>query len=176
MKPNSSPTRPTIIDIEASGIGKGSYPIEIGVILSSGKSYCALICPDTEWQHWDHQAEALHGISRETLLTSGRNISIIAGELNELLADQTVYCDGWVVDKPWLTQLYQKSGAKPKFSLSALEMILKEPQMEIWAQTKAQVIQDLALTRHRASADARIIQETYARTQQLTCQPETQIL
>jgi hypothetical protein len=171
MKPKAKPVRPAIIDIEASGFGNGSYPIEIGVILSSGLSYCALIYPDADWQHWDQQAEALHGISRKTLLAKGKAIALIAAELNELLADQTVYCDGWVVDKPWLTQLFQKSGAKPKFSLSALEMILKEPQMEIWATTKAQVIQDLALTRHRASADARIIQETYARTQQLTKTP-----
>ena len=172
MKPNTQLVRPNIIDIEASGMGNDSYPIEIGVMLSNGHSYCALIYPDADWRHWDQQAEALHGISRETLLTNGKAIAQIAAELNELLADQTVYCDGWVVDKPWLTQLFQKSGAKPKFSLSALEMILKEPQMEIWAQTKAQVMQDLALTRHRASADARIIQETYARTQQLTLQPD----
>jgi hypothetical protein len=172
MKARAMQSRPTIIDIEASGMGNDSYPIEIGVMLSNGHSYCALIYPDADWRHWDQQAEALHGISRETLLTNGKAIAQIAAELNELLADQTVYCDGWVVDKPWLTQLFQKSGAKPKFSLSALEMILKEPQMEIWAQTKAQVMQDLALTRHRASADARIIQETYARTQQLTLQPD----
>jgi hypothetical protein len=43
-------------------------------------------------------------------------------------------------------------------------MILKEPQMAIWSQTKSEVINDLALTRHRASADALIIQETFNRT------------
>jgi hypothetical protein len=63
-----------------------------------------------------------------------------------------------------LTQLFYKSGSEPSFSLSALEMILKEPQMAIWSQTKSEVINDLALTRHRASADALIIQETFNRT------------
>ena len=168
MKTKPMPSRPAIIDIEASGFGNGSYPIEIGVILSNGKTYCTLIYPAAEWRHWDQQAEALHGISRHTLLNKGKAIAQIAAELNELLAGQTVYSDGWVVDKPWLSQLFQLSGAQPKFSLSPLENILKEPQMEIWSATKAQVIQDLALTRHRASADARIIQETYTRTQKIT--------
>jgi hypothetical protein len=66
MKTNSLPVRPAIIAIEASGIGNDGYPIEIGVILSSGLSYCALIYPDAQWRHSDQQAEALHGISRET--------------------------------------------------------------------------------------------------------------
>ena len=35
--------RPDIIDIEASGFGPDSYPIEIGVALSSGEKYCSLI-------------------------------------------------------------------------------------------------------------------------------------
>jgi hypothetical protein len=55
----------------------------------------------------------------------------------------------------------------PNFFLSPLENILKENQMEIWTQTKLQVIADLALIRHRASSDALIIQETFARTLQI---------
>jgi hypothetical protein len=39
--------------------------------------------------------------------------------------------------------------------------------MEIWTQTKLQVIADLALIRHRASSDALIIQETFTRTLQV---------
>lgn len=47
-----------------------------------------------------------------------------------------------------------------------LEMILNEAQMNMWQETKLQVISDLQLSRHRASADALIIQETYMRTSQ----------
>lgn len=36
--------------------------------------------------------------------------------------------------------------------------------MENWHKTKDQVIKDLDLSRHRASYDAWIIQETYKRT------------
>ncbi|WP_446808422.1 hypothetical protein ACH50O_14110 [Methylomonas sp. 2BW1-5-20] len=159
--------RPNVIDFEASGFGFDSYPIEVGVVLGSGQKYCALIKPASNWLYWDAQAEQVHGLSRDTLISRGKSIALVAAELNAFLADQTVYSDGWVVDKPWLSRLFYQSGVKPTFYLSALEMILKEAQMDIWTQTKQQVIQDLALMRHRASTDALIIQETYARTRQL---------
>lgn len=159
--------RPNVIDFEASGFGVHSYPIEVGVVLTGGEKYCALIRPARDWLHWDEQAEQVHGISRQKLQKHGKSIATVAYELNHFLSEKTVYSDGWVVDKPWLTRLYSQSGMQPCFYLSALEMILKEPQMAIWAQTKQQVTRELALTRHRASADAVIIQETYARTRQL---------
>lgn len=159
--------RPNVIDIEASGLGTGSYPIEVGVVLGCGSNYCSLITPASAWQHWDRQAEQVHGISRDTLFMYGKPIKVVATELNQFLADKTVYSDGWVVDKPWLSELFYQSGFQPRFFVSALEMILKEEQMEIWSPTKAKVIEDMALTRHRASADALIIQETYVRTRQV---------
>lgn len=162
-------SRPHIIDFEASGFGVDSYPIEVGVVLGNGQKYCALIKPARNWVYWDEQAERVHGLTRETLLNWGKPISLVVDELNEFLAGKTVYSDGWVVDKPWLLRLFYQCGVQPAFCLSALEMILKEAQMDIWSQTKRQVIQDLALMRHRASTDALIIQETYARTQQLIC-------
>jgi hypothetical protein len=36
---------PFIIDVEASGFGAESYPIEIGIALAEGSKYCALIIP-----------------------------------------------------------------------------------------------------------------------------------
>ncbi len=163
-------SRPNVLDFEASGFGVESYPIEVGVVLGSGQKYCALIKPASNWIYWDQQAERVHGLSREILLDRGKPIAVVATELNAFLAEKTVYSDGWVVDKPWLSRLFYQSGVKPSFYLSALEMILKEQQMEIWTQTKRQVIDDLALVRHRASTDALIIQETYDRTlKQVTC-------
>ena len=54
-----------------------------------------------------------------------------------------------------------------QFRFSDLQMILKESQMDIWHQVKDEVTLDLKLARHRASSDARIIQETFIRTAQL---------
>jgi len=88
-------TRPSIIDVEASGFGSDSYPIEIGVVLTSGERYCSLIVPVTEWTHWDAQAAKLHGITRTFLKQNGRPVTEVAQALNSLIEDQTVYSDGW---------------------------------------------------------------------------------
>ncbi|PPD18724.1 MAG: hypothetical protein CTY18_05740 [Methylomonas sp.] len=159
--------RPNIIDFEASGFGFDSYPIEVGVVLNDGRKYCALIKPAEDWQYWDPNAESIHGLSLEVLWSYGKPINLVARELNVFLENKTVYSDGWVVDKPWLSRLFCQSGLTPSFFLSSLEYILKEPQMEIWTQTQHQIMSELALTRHRASSDALVIQETYVRTQQL---------
>ena len=45
---------PLIIDVEASGFGSKSYPIEIGVALNDGQRFCTLILPAPNWTHWDN--------------------------------------------------------------------------------------------------------------------------
>ena len=156
--------RPSIIDVEASGFSSHSYPIEIGLVLDSGERYCSLIKPASNWIHWDDKAENVHNITKEILEKHGKPIEIVAEKVNDLLKNRTIYTDGWVVDKPWVDQLFYKAGISKLFSISSLEMILTESQMEIWHDIKDQVIDEYKLKRHRASIDAFIIQETYFRT------------
>ena len=56
---------PIIIDVEASGFGNGSYPIEVGVALDDDTKFCSLIHPAPEWDHWDDEAEKVHRIARD---------------------------------------------------------------------------------------------------------------
>ncbi|MDT4328380.1 MULTISPECIES: hypothetical protein [Methylomonas] len=163
--------RPNVIDFEASGFGVDSYPIEVGVVLADGQKYCALIKPAQSWRFWDGEAERVHGLSRELLLAHGKPIQVVVGELNAFLGNRVVYSDGWVVDKPWLSRLYYDAHAQPSFYLSPLENILKESQMAIWSEIKHEVIETLALQRHRASSDALIVQETFARTREISALP-----
>jgi len=158
---------PFIIDVEASGFGSTSYPIEIGVALDGGKKYCTLITPSPGWTHWDDSAEKVHGISRDILETYGTPVVEVADTLNLLLDGLTLYSDGWVVDKPWLMTLFQAAGRPMHFYLSPLEMILSEVQMANWHTTKDRIIEDMHLERHRASYDAWIVQETYRQTLEL---------
>ncbi|MCP4234821.1 MAG: hypothetical protein GY770_14780, partial [Aestuariibacter sp.] len=44
---------PSIIDIEASGFGAHSYPVEIGVIREDGGKFCQLVKPYPDWTHWE---------------------------------------------------------------------------------------------------------------------------
>ncbi len=169
VKSTQTLLRPFIVDVEASGFGSKSYPIEIGVAMEKDNRYCSLILPSHRWTHWDKAAEKTHCITREILVRHGKRLEDVAKELNRLLEGLTVYTDGWVVDKPWITRLFSEAGIRQAFSVSPLERILTEPQMEIWHNTKEKVISSMDLTRHRASADAYIVQETFYRTRIKTC-------
>jgi hypothetical protein len=142
-----------------------SYPIEVGIAAEDNSKYCALILPAAEWTHWDTEAEKVHRIPRDLLQIHGKPIRTIAEDLNRLYAGKTLYTDGWVVDKPWMIQLFHAAGLEMKFSVSPLEMILSEAQMERWHHTKDQLLAETSQQRHRASFDAWVIQETYQRTQ-----------
>jgi len=158
---------PSIIDIEASGFGGESYPIEVGVVLGNGIKFCTLVLPIDGWEHWSEEAENVHHISREMLKEYGRPVTEVATFLNEILAGLTVYSDGWVVDKPWLTTLFYASGLEMKFNVSPLEMILSEAQMDVWHETKDKILLEENIQRHRASNDAYIIQKTFNKTKAL---------
>jgi hypothetical protein len=164
---------PNIIDVEASGFGAQSYPIEIGVALSSGQRWCSLITPPAHWSHWSAEAEGVHNVSRDTLLRHGKPIARVCEELNTLLRGQTAYSDGWVVDRPWLTKLFTQARISMAFDVSPLERILSEAQMEIWHATKERLAARSGEARHRASSDAWLIQKTFNETLSRTCDAES---
>lgn len=161
---------PYIIDVEASGFGPQSYPIEVGVVLGGEKRYCRLIKPAAHWTYWCPEAEIQHQISRQLLEEKGSELHQVAVELNQLLADKIVYSDGWVVDQPWMIELFATAGVAMEFRISPLEMILSEPQMGVWSEAKLAVQKRLQLNRHRASNDALVIQQTYQLSQRLVDQ------
>jgi hypothetical protein len=160
--------QPLIIDVEASGLGINSYPIEVGVALADGTKFCQLIQPVESWGYWDDDAENVHHISRQSLHKNGLPVTKVAHSLNELLEDKVLYSDGWVVDKPWLTMLFHEAKLPMLFRVSPLEIILSEPQMALWHDTKDKVLAEGNIIRHRASNDAWVIQETYRRTLEAT--------
>ncbi|MEP7702449.1 hypothetical protein [Paraglaciecola sp. 25GB23A] len=161
---------PIIIDVEASGFGAHSYPIEVGVIKPNGERFCSLIRPQDDWLHWDEQAQQCHGISRPLLQKNGRSVTQVCAELNEFLQGQTAYSDGWVVDQPWLITLFYAANIKMAFSISPLEMLLSEMQMNLWHHTKDSLLAKTTQPRHRASHDAALIQNTFILTNHLAHQ------
>ena len=116
-----------ILDIEASGLGEESYPIEVAFCDIHGEQrYTALINPDTagDWENWDDYAEeAVHGISREQLRQQGRSVVAVANDLTRLLGDQDVYSDAPHVDGVWLRKLFETMGRDNPVRLRALRDI-----------------------------------------------------
>jgi hypothetical protein len=159
---------PAVIDLEASGFGRGSYPIEVGFVLPDGASFCTLIAPAPGWTHWDPKAEALHHITPAILATHGKPAAEVAHTLNQRLRGSVVYSDGWANDFSWLGRLFNEVDMTPAFKLENLRALLSEEEAAIWHDAKAVVLAATPQERHRASIDARVIQQTVARVREET--------
>ncbi|WP_136249282.1 hypothetical protein [Halomonas borealis] len=158
-------TLPTLLDIEASGFGRGSYPIEVGLARADGSTCAFLIQPLDEWTHWDPKAELLHGISRNRLAREGYPVREVARWLNDELVEVGVaYSDSWGYDNTWMSLLFHHAGMLPAFRLEALRRLLGEAQLIRWSETKEAIIAERGIQRHRAGEDALLLQLTYQRT------------
>jgi hypothetical protein len=157
---------PCVLDIEASGFGRSSYPIEVGYVLPGGGARCTLIRPPAHWTHWDAGAERVHGIPRATLLALGRPAGDVARMLNGDLAGQTVYCDGWAHDYPWLALLFDEAGLAPGFRLESVNTLLDDAALPRLAALQNEARRLLGVTRHRASSDAMVLQHALQRLRQ----------
>jgi hypothetical protein len=156
-----------VLDIEASGFGRSSYPIEVGYALQDGRTRCTLIRPPAHWTHWDAGAEQVHGISRRTLLSLGRPVGDVASMLNGDLAGRTVYCDGWAHDYPWLARLFDEAGLAPGFRLESVTTLLDEGALARLGALQADTRRALGVSRHRASSDALVLQRALHRARGL---------
>ncbi|PMR76268.1 hypothetical protein [Billgrantia endophytica] len=165
-------TLPTLLDIEASGFGRGSYPIEIGLARADGSCCAFLVQPLEEWVHWDPKAELLHGISRARLMREGLPIAQVARWLNDELSSVGVaYSDSWGYDNTWLSLLFHHAGMLPAFRLETLRILLDDGQLALWHATREALVNELGIHRHRAGEDARLLQLTYLRTRELADSP-----
>ncbi len=163
---------PAVIDLEASGFGKGSYPIEVGVALADGSTHCYLIRPQSDWVCWHEESEKLHGIRREVLLRHGRSVEKVADELNRLLEGCTVYSDGWGFDNTWVALLFEAARRRQTFKIAQLQALFNEQQYNSWHETYQTVTREFDSARHRASSDAFLIQQTFLRSRGLPVEPQ----
>lgn len=152
---------PAVIDIEASGFGRGSYPIEIGYIDADRVSGCCLIKPLENWSNWCQDAYKIHGIDRDILFKAGKPVKEVALWLNEKLGGLTVYTDAWMNDMCWLGRLYDEAEVCQRFKLESILDLLTEDERDRWAEVYQFILDQTKLTRHRASNDARLIQQTF---------------
>ena len=79
------------------------------------------------------------------------------------MAGQTVYSDGWVNDYSWIGALFDAADMSPSFKLENLRALLDDDEADQWHTVKAQVTSERGVQRHRASADARLLQLTLLR-------------
>jgi|TARA_A100001015_G_scaffold244591_3_gene280159 hypothetical protein len=158
-----SSSLPPIIDVEASGFGRGSFPIEIGFALEDREVHSYLIKPVSHWTHWSEEAEAIHGISRDKLEQEGLSIRDVALLLNEHLFNKTLYSDAWSFDSSWIGRLFEEAELVQRFRIETINKLLTMEEMERWADTKCTLWNELDVDRHRAANDVKVLQETFLR-------------
>ena len=98
-----------VVDLEASGLGPGSWPIEVGLAwVEEGevRSWSSLIRPEPDWDEgaWDPIAEEVHGISREAL-EGAPTAWTVAADLLSRVAGRPVFSDAPEHDGRWLRRL-----------------------------------------------------------------------
>lgn len=160
--------KPAFIDFEASSLDLiASYPIEVGVCLPDGAVHSWLIQPHVLWHDWSESAERIHGIARERLEAEGVQVSEVAEQLNNLLADE-VYCDAWTFDSFWLHRLFRAARVLPGFQLESVSTLLNATQVKRWPAARQSIIASEQLPVHRAANDAVILRKTWE--QVVTCE------
>ena len=90
----------------------------------------------------------------------------MAQQLNTDLRGRTVYSDGWAHDYAWLALLFEAARCRPTFRLENLRILLSEAQANRWHSVKDSICAERGSQRHRASADARLLQLTFQRLRQ----------
>lgn len=125
MDPDDS-LRIVFVDLEASSLSPGSYPVEVGWAkpraLPWGK--CAievgsvLVRPEPAWLaagDWDPDAEALHGLVRDVLRRDGLAAVEVCDLLDREFGGHLVVTDtgSGSVDDMWLAVLYEAAEREP---------------------------------------------------------------
>lgn len=104
-----------IIDFEASGLGKNSYPIEVGWGDGLHPATSFMLNPKAMdgWTDWDPRSMEFHHIPREKLIKEGEDPKRIAGIMVKELAGKTLYSDEPRYDNMWKDRLLKDSGYDP---------------------------------------------------------------
>lgn len=147
-----------IIDFEASGLSKQSYPIEVGLTNGSDE-YQALIKPMAHWQYWSDEAEAVHTLSKSQLESDGLNPAHVAHALNNKLSGQPVYCDSVQWDGFWCNVLFADNSIHQRFEVLDIQDLIKQSddRLETFLATRSRLENADEYTLHRALDDAKII-------------------
>lgn len=153
-----SPGTPAIIlDIEASSLGPGGFPLEVAwcVLGPTRKVVSALIAPDPDWlEHgtWDPAAAEMHGLTIEYLQANGEQPGIVADRLNASLAGCHVFTTAPSVDSSWLGILLECASSKAYFAVMHFDELLGGSSPDA-VRRAYQLASSASHHRHRAAGD-----------------------
>lgn len=152
------------LDLEASGLGQASWPIEAGWCFLTGKPSAMLIAPHEDWPDaaWDPAAEDLHGIDLKKLQRSGKPVGEVCNAMNEALKGARVFSDAPDWDGFWLYRLFSAAKARQQFQLCDFADLFENVSPERFRKAK-EIAQKEAPHSHRAAADVLHMRLLYQR-------------
>lgn len=114
------------LDLEASSLLPGSFPIEIAWVDEDGRGESHLIRPPERWLRrdrgmpgWSAESERVHGIGLQQLLDQGEPVEEVARRAKEALLGSTVIVasDAPDFDGRWLATLLDAGGVRTRATL-----------------------------------------------------------
>lgn len=120
------------LDIEASALVAGSYPIEVGLAIIAGFAnpvtvWSQVIGPTASWLAdgvWSPASQAVHGLSLAAVRERGAPVIEVAQTLNALLCDRAiVVSDAPGFDQAWLDTLFAAAGTQQAFAVQDIESL-----------------------------------------------------
>lgn len=163
-----SATYPLLVDVEASGLGPSSYPIEVAWSDPAGEVEEHLIEPPDEWLtdlEWDPSAERIHGIPLLKLTAEGEPIGQVCEAFLRSTHGHPLYSDAPNYDRSWLLQILEyggfedaRIGVRDAIELYQPKIFGVHLRMDA-AKLQARV--ELGLRHHRAGDDVRALLAVY---------------
>lgn len=115
------------LDIEASGLGSASFPIEIGWVLDDEAGpESILVRPHETWDvasGWSAASAEIHGITPAMLEELGLSVEEACTRLDNLAPGRLVVSDAHRHDDWWLGRLYAAAGQEKTWSVGDVERL-----------------------------------------------------
>lgn len=146
-----------ILDLEASGLGRDSWPIEVGIAwVEAGevRSWSSLIRPEPDWDPdaWDPVSEEIHGVPMSALQAAPPAWTV-AEELLRRIAGRPVYSDAPDFDLKWVRRLLDASPAEAGIRVLDFDMAVTAVCGAVGADWAYERL-ERSRTPHRAGPDA----------------------
>lgn len=113
------------IDVEASGLMTGAFPVEVAWQTDEGKGE-ALLDPSGHWDEsrWDPDAQAMHGIALPELRRRGRHPRVVAASLEAALAGRLVFSDSPAHDMSWIDMVHSAGDVKRTYRIETVGRLI----------------------------------------------------
>ena len=148
------------LDLEASSLLPGSFPIEVAWVDEDGRGESHLIRPPDVWLRadrgmpgWDSRSALIHCIALEQLMDEGEPVEQVASRAAEALVGPDVIAasDALGFDEGWLNTLFEAAGLLDRADLTDVQ----EVYVRSCEPLRGLLPTELGLRRDRASNDLR---------------------